>query len=104
MKIGFFSSLLASALSLNTASSLEVGDTICVQGYIMDYWCIDNVVMLDNPKLKTLESPGEHTAHCLLDVGVCLDSPFEVLTDPVASGGLYTRGYRLTDDCCYERS
>jgi hypothetical protein len=29
---------------------------------------------------------------------VCYNSPFEVLTDPVSSGNLYTRGYRLTED------
>jgi hypothetical protein len=33
-----------------------------------------------------------------VDVSLCYNSPFEVLTDPVSSGTLYTRGYRLTED------
>jgi hypothetical protein len=33
-----------------------------------------------------------------VDVPLCYNTPFEVLTDPVSSGTLYTRGYRLTED------
>ncbi len=73
-----------------------VDDEICVQGYIMDYFCIKSVRMIDNGK-KTLEEPVEHTVHCLLDVDICYNSHFEVLVDPEQSGDLYTRGYRLTD-------
>eukprot|EP00980_Cylindrotheca_fusiformis_P002674 scaffold624_cov150-Cylindrotheca_fusiformis.AAC.7 len=34
----------------------------------------------------------------LVDVPVCYNSAFEVLTDPSSEGSLYTRGFRLTDD------
>lgn len=76
--------------------ALLVGDDICTHGYIMDYFCINNKNMLDNRK-PTLEKPMDHTVHCLLDVGICTNSDFEVLIDPVEQGNLYTRGYRLTE-------
>jgi hypothetical protein len=52
------------AIAGNTVSALEVGDIVCVQGYVMDYYCIDNGDMIDNGKL-TLEEPFDHTVHCL---------------------------------------
>jgi hypothetical protein len=52
------------AIAGNTVSSLEVGDSVCVQGYVMDYYCIDIGEMLDNGK-PTLEEPFDHSVHCL---------------------------------------
>jgi hypothetical protein len=52
------------AIAGNAVSALEVGDIVCVQGYVMDYYCIDNGDMIDNGKL-TLEEPFDHTVHCL---------------------------------------
>jgi len=34
-----------------------------VEGYIMDYFCIDRGTLLDNPSVRTLEGPGEHSVH-----------------------------------------
>jgi len=78
--------------------SLAVGDELCIQGFIMDYFCIDNVRMIDNGRV-TLEEPDRHTVHCLVDVGICLNSAFEILikSEPGAST-TYSRGYRLDDD------
>ncbi|KAL3929562.1 MAG: hypothetical protein SGBAC_012155 [Bacillariaceae sp.] len=90
----------ASLLSLlPSALALEVGDQICVQGFIMDYFCIQNVNMIDNGR-TTLEEPELHTVHCLADVGVCLATQYEVLvksSSPLASN-TYSRGYRLDED------
>ena len=88
--------LLASRL-VTTALGVEVGDEICVEGYIMDVLCIDIGRLLDNWSLKTLERPGEHTVHCLADVGACIRSGFEVLLDPSAGERTYSRGWRLDD-------
>jgi len=90
--------LATSTTSVGAQEELKVGDSICVQGFIMDYFCIKIKNMLDNG-LPTLKQPEQHSVHCLLDVGVCTNdaSPFEVLTDPEEVGGTYTRGYRLTD-------
>jgi len=64
----------------------------------MDYFCIQNVNMIDNGRV-TLEEPDSHTVHCLVDVGICVRSAFEVLVDsPPGASTTYSRGYRLDDD------
>jgi len=64
----------------------------------MDYFCIQNVNMIDNGRV-TLEEPDHHSVHCLLDVGICVRSAFEVLVDsPPGASTTYSRGYRLDDD------
>lgn len=81
-----------------TVANLEVGDKICIEGYIMDFFCINRGRLLDRG-LKTLEFPHRHSLHCLLDVGSCINdrSPFEILIDPKEEGALYSRGFQLTD-------
>ena len=81
--------LLCSFLLLGVAAAndvVKVGDEICVEGLIMDYFCINLGFMLDSGK-TTLEQPATHTVHCLVDVRDCRESPFEVLIDPVNGGG-----------------
>ncbi|CAJ1959549.1 unnamed protein product [Cylindrotheca closterium] len=100
MKFSALGYLLLLLLSgSNAAVALEIGDQLCIQGFIMDYFCIQNVNMIDNG-LVTLEEPDRHTVHCLVDVGICLDSAFEVLVESpnqASSTSAYTRGYRLDD-------
>eukprot|EP00658_Telonema_sp_P-2_P031414 TRINITY_DN23507_c0_g1_i1.p1 TRINITY_DN23507_c0_g1~~TRINITY_DN23507_c0_g1_i1.p1 ORF type:complete len:358 (-),score=39.08 TRINITY_DN23507_c0_g1_i1:141-1214(-) len=59
----------------------------------MDTYCIERGTLFDNQALSTLEYPNEHTIHCLVDVGSCTSSGFEVLADPASSGGLHCRAY-----------
>ena len=61
----------------------------------MDLYCIELGFLLDNSNVKTLEDPSEHSVHCLVDVGPCVNSPFEVLLD--VGEDLYARGFRLDD-------
>jgi hypothetical protein len=68
--------------------------SICIEGYVMDTYCIEDGVLLDNPSVVTLLNPEKHSAHCLLDVPVCLES-YEILVPPSTDGGEYTRGYKL---------
>mmetsp|Transcript_69441 Transcript_69441/g.104770 ORF Transcript_69441/g.104770 Transcript_69441/m.104770 type:complete len:391 (-) Transcript_69441:64-1236(-) len=77
---------------------LEVGQSFCVEGFVMDFFCINRGTLLDNPSVVSLEEPERHSVHCLIDVASCNSSPYEVLVDPNDSigGGLYTRGWRLT--------
>jgi len=77
--------------------SLQAGDELCTEGYIMDRFCIDRGTLFDNPSIPTLKDPGAHSIHCLVDVESCVSSPFEILLDPTAADGtgLYTRGWRL---------
>ncbi|KAL3940070.1 MAG: hypothetical protein SGBAC_005326, partial [Bacillariaceae sp.] len=53
--------------------------------------------MIDNGRV-TLEEPERHTVHCLVDVGICLDTAFEVLIESSSGSTAYSRGYRLDDD------
>lgn len=74
---------------------VTIGDRICVEGYVMDRFCIDFGTLLDNPGVKTLEGPERHTMHCLIDVSWCVDSGYEVLLDPLPGDDTYCVGYRL---------
>ena len=57
---------------------------VCLTALVMDRYCIDRGTLLDRPRVKTLENPGAHSVHCLVDVGVCNSSPFELLTPPTS--------------------
>jgi len=92
------------AMALKTTSSvvstdrkLQVGDEVCITGFIMDHFCIERGTLLDNPSIVTLENPEEHSFHCLLDVQVCYESGFQVLGEKNAESGLHELGYRLDD-------
>jgi len=89
-------SLLLLLPSFSAAQDLQVGDTVCTEGYIMDFFCINRGRLLDSGHV-TLEQPDQHSVHCLVDVGSCIRSPFEVLIDPVEGSSMYSRGFRLTE-------
>lgn len=78
--------------------SVIVGDEVCVAGYIMDTFCIDRGTLLDRSSLTTLspEGPPGHSVHCLVDIGVCNSSPFEVLKE--MDDGSYGRAWRVDDN------
>lgn len=62
----------------------------------MDKFCIDAIDMIDNGR-EALKEPFTHSVHCLVDVPMCYNTHFEVLTDPATTDAKYTRGYRLTE-------
>ena len=68
------------------------------QSHLIVAVCIDRGTFLDNPDVATLEHPEEHSFHCLLDVPVCKDSGFQVLSEKDPATGLYRPAYRLDDD------
>jgi hypothetical protein len=72
-----------------------VGDSVCIEGFPMDYFCIFRGFLFDNPSVETLKGPGQHSVHCLIDVDECITSPFEILAAPGSNGTLHTRAYRL---------
>jgi hypothetical protein len=90
--------LFSVLLAAMTAQSVEIGETVCVEGIVMDYYCIARGTLLDNPSIRTLEGAEQHSVHCLVDVPECITSPFEVLVDPHNDEPMYTRGWRLDDD------
>lgn len=81
----------------------QAGDEVCVQGFIMDRYCIDLGVLFENRAIATLGATGpvDHSVHCLIDVPHCLTSSFEVLNvleDETGSETRYGREWRLDDN------
>ena len=37
-----------------------VGDKMAVEGYVMDQYCLDLGVLMDNPTVRSLEGPDVH--------------------------------------------
>ena len=61
----------------------------------MDQFCINLKVLFDNNDIATLEGPGEHSVHCLIDVPQCINSGYEVLIDPAEGQTTHCRGFLL---------
>jgi hypothetical protein len=81
----------------------KAGDEVCVQGFVMDRYCIDLGVLFENRAIATLGASGplSHSVHCLIDVPHCLASSFEVvneLEDENGSETRYGREWRLDDN------
>jgi len=89
--------LLLAAFSPVADAALAVGDTICTEGFVMDFFCINRGTLLDNPSVQTLVGPEKHSVHCLIDVNSCVSSPFEILLNPTGNSTLYKRGWQLDD-------
>jgi hypothetical protein len=83
--------------SVSAVSGVSIGDEICVEGYVMDTFCILRGTLLDKPNLASLEYPDRHTVHCLADEDVCSASGYEILTDPGPGETLYKRGWRMNE-------
>eukprot|EP00804_Cyclotella_cryptica_P011832 CCRYP_015358-RA/>CCRYP_015358-RA protein AED:0.09 eAED:-0.09 QI:0/-1/0/1/-1/1/1/0/223 len=90
--------IVSYALSANQgASAVKVGDEVCITGYVVDNFCIELGNFLDNPSVKTLEHPEEHSFHCLLDVESCRDGGYQVLGEKNGDTGMHCLGFRLND-------
>eukprot|EP00956_Cyclotella_meneghiniana_P033925 scaffold100456_cov56-Cyclotella_meneghiniana.AAC.3 len=90
--------ILSQLGSLNQANAnLQIGDIVCITGYVMDHFCIERGTLLDNGSVETLKNPEEHSYHCLLDVGICAESGYQVLGDKDPVTGMHSLGYRLDD-------
>lgn len=90
-----------------TEEALQLNDTICVEGYIMDWYCIERGTLLDNSRIRTLEGPDQHSVHCLVDVGICYNSWYEVLVEPLIFNEEratmeYQRGWRIYETNSYQ--
>ena len=72
----------------------------------MDRFCINRGTLLDNPQVRTLLNPELHSVHCLVDVGVCRDSGFEILA-PLAkatANATYCSAYRIGGDSGFKKT
>jgi len=99
MKINLFLLAIAGFMSLSKAEkiSVTVGDKICVEGFVMDNYCIGIGFLLDAPEIKTLFQPEEHSLHCLVDPPICRDSGYEVLWETPDAATPYSRAYVLDE-------
>ena len=76
------------------AQQQQQQERVCVTGYPMDNFCIQLGNLLDNG-LPTLGNPDRHTIHCLVDVGQCRNSGYEILAEPRDANGNFRRAYDL---------
>ena len=67
---------------------MAIGDEVCITNYIIDNFCIERGTFLDNDSLNTLESPEEHSFHCLLDVDLCKNSGYQVIGEKNPDTGI----------------
>ena len=75
---------------------MTVDQSYCYSAYVMDRYCIDRGTLLDAPSLATLSNPHLHSVHCLVDVGSCVTSPFELLSLNSNDDGVHCRAYTLS--------
>ena len=54
-------------LPLCAGLGLASAHDVCFKGYVMDSYCIKRGHLLDHPGVRTLERPGIHSVHCLVD-------------------------------------
>ena len=97
------SALVVLAISVaHTAKAEE----ICVDGYLMDIFCINQGFLFqDKKEVKTLfplSHPDEHMLKCLVGMPFCRASGYEILLDPLdednkglAEGYGWCRGYNF---------
>ena len=90
--------LLRDYIAATEKIEVGVGDEVCIGGYVMDTFCINLGVLLDNPSFRTLspDGPPNHSVHCLVDVSVCRNSPFEFLEQ--LEDGTFRRAWRVDDN------
>ena len=86
--------LLAAITSLGGANAAR---EICVEGFVMDKFCIDRGTLLDKPRVKTLENPEKHSVHCLVDISQCYNSGFNILQPNPSGSPAYAYTFRLDD-------
>jgi len=84
-------------LALEPVHSLQNGDSVCAEGFVMDNLCINLGTLLDNRSVTTLRNPERHSVHCLVDVRSCINSGYVILKDPAPGEELYTKGWELDE-------
>ena len=86
--------LLAAITSWGGANAAR---EVCVEGFVMDKFCIDRGTLLDKPRVKTLENPEMHSVHCLVDISRCVNSGFNILQPNPSGSPSYANAFRLDD-------
>jgi len=81
------------------SSRMLQNEEFCASGFVMDKFCIERGKLFDNPFVESLSTrgPSSHSIHCLVDVGVCIRSGYEMLREPTSNGGKYEREIEFDD-------
>ena len=74
---------------------VRADEDVCVDGFVMDKYCIDLGVLLDNSAIETLENPEQHSVHCLVDVSRCYNSGFNILLPNPSGSPAYALALKL---------
>ena len=104
-----FVASIRSLLLAGTAASLaltqmgvhgaEEGEVLCVQGYVIDWFCLNQDFYIDAPDMSPYVDGDKHTFKCMIDPPQCPGSGYAIMGDPTStSGGNYTADYSLTAD------
>ena len=72
----------------------------------MDRLCINRGNLLDDNTVTTLLNPEKHSLHCLVDVGVCRDSGYEILAplSKATADAAYCPAYRIGGDSGFDKT
>ena len=84
------------AMASLPSSMVEARD-VCIEGFVMDKYCINLGVLLDNRAVTTLENPELHSVHCLVDVKLCTDTKFTILVPNPSGSPAFAVGLTLDD-------
>jgi len=85
--------------SHHTAQAVVMGEEVCITGYVMDNFCLEykGGRLLDNDDVITLQNPEKHSFHCLLDVGLCYRSGYQVLGPKNPDTDRHCLGFRIEE-------
>jgi len=89
--------ILLCLLHVLLASHFVSTKEVCVEGFAMDWYCINRGTLLDNPSVVSLDEPDRHSVHCLVDVERCWKSGYEILLPNPTGDPKFGRAYRLDD-------
>jgi hypothetical protein len=83
----------SAALLAPTVVAIADGEDICVQGFVIDNFCIEQRFYIDLPDLDPLVNPELHTFKCMINPPQCHASGWAVLGAPPSEGAIYTVDY-----------
>ena len=86
--------LLAAITSWGGANAAR---EVCVEGFVMDKYCVDRGTLLDKKDVETLENPEKHSVHCLVDISLCYKSGYYMLLPNPSGSPAYGYAIRFDD-------
>jgi hypothetical protein len=81
-------------------TGVAIGNEICVTGYFMEFCCIQRSIFIVNQSTKTLSPNGQssQSGHCLIEVGQCVNAPFEIFIPLEDRSGNFDHAWCIEDN------